>query len=228
MLIKEKTIVDEENNRYNVEICLGSDMKFIEILLGLGTAASKHACPWCHVAKSDISDISKPFELYQSSEMKRTAASLRENAKTKSLGSKHQPLLDIEPDDIIPDDLHLLLRICDKLLKNLIDDAKNVETMSDILGSKVKTVETLAEKIRDCGVNFHIWKSKSESLDIEWSSLNGDDYKKLLSNLPEKLCFLINHDTHDSVVDLWRSFGELYKYISYDATAATPAVQVFD
>ena len=120
----------DENKEYNVDICLGSDIKFIEILLGLGTAASKHVCPWCHVSKTDISDISKPFDYYQSSEMKRTAANLKANAKTETLGLKHHPLLDIEPENIIPDNLHLLLRISDKLLKNLIDDAKNVETRS--------------------------------------------------------------------------------------------------
>ena len=58
--------------------------------------------------------------------------------------------------------------------------------------------------------------------------MNGDDYKKLLSDLPNKLCFLVNNNTHDLAVDLWRSFGELYKYISQDAIAATPAVQVFE
>jgi hypothetical protein len=41
-------------------------------------------------------------------------------------GVRAQPLASIEPEHIIIDELHLLLRICDKLLRNLILDTKTL------------------------------------------------------------------------------------------------------
>ena len=43
--------------------------------------------------------------------------------KTKEFSCKQPPLLEIETDHIIPDELHLLLRITDVLTDNLITTA---------------------------------------------------------------------------------------------------------
>ena len=50
----------------------------------------------------------------------RTLQTLKEN---KSKDSLHKPMLDIELDYVIPDELHLLLRITDVLINNLITSA---------------------------------------------------------------------------------------------------------
>jgi hypothetical protein len=58
------------------------------------------------------------------------------------------------PDHVVPDELHLLLRICDKLLTNLIDDAKSVNDKNEVLGVKSNNLNELVETIRDCEVSF--------------------------------------------------------------------------
>ena len=50
-------------------------------------------------------------------EMKRTFSS-------SEPGYVRQKLINIDPDHIIPDELHLLLRITDRLIENLISGAK--------------------------------------------------------------------------------------------------------
>ena len=45
-------------------------------------------------------------------------------------------LTNCEPDHVVPDELHLLLRICYKLLTNLIDDAKSADDKNEVLGEK--------------------------------------------------------------------------------------------
>ena len=61
----------------------------------------------------------------------RTLASLQQNSQfstpKKHLGSKHTPILQMEPTDIIIDELHLLLRIGDVLLRNVILQADNLD-----------------------------------------------------------------------------------------------------
>ena len=56
---------------------------------------------------------------------RRTLDSFYDNYKNhQGKGCKHLPLLKIDLDNIIPDELHLLLRITDVLTENLISAAK--------------------------------------------------------------------------------------------------------
>jgi hypothetical protein len=57
------------------------------------------------------------------------------------------------PFSLIIDELHLLLRICDKLLKNLILDTKTLDDKTVVLGEKSDFLGQLTEKIRGCGVH---------------------------------------------------------------------------
>jgi hypothetical protein len=103
-----------------------------------------------------------------------------------------QPLVSIEPEHIIIDELHLLLWICDKLLRNIILDTKTLDDKNAVHGEKSDFLGQLTEKIRGCGVSFYIWTKKSTQGELDWSSLTGSDNEKLLENLPSKLCFLIH------------------------------------
>jgi hypothetical protein len=38
----------------------------------------------------------------------------------------------------------------------------------------------LTENIRGCGVSFYIWTKKGTQGELDWSSLTGSDYEKLL------------------------------------------------
>ena len=123
--------VDGKN--YPVKFLFGGDMKFIQIVLGLGSSLSTHACPWCRIHKSDRADMSKPFDFYHTGSMARTNKDITNDSTSYTFGVKNEPLVKIEPDHVVPDELHLLLRICDKLLTNLIDDAKSVDDKNEVL-----------------------------------------------------------------------------------------------
>ena len=56
-----------------------------------------------------------------------------------------------------------------------------------------------------------MWTDKSG--DSQTTSLTGGDYKKLAKCLPDKLLFIINNETHDKVVFLWRELSELQNFI---------------
>jgi hypothetical protein len=67
---------------------------------------------------------------------------------------------------IIIDELHLLLRICDKLLKNLILDTKTLDDKNAVHSEKSDFLGQLTEKIRGCGVSFYIWTKKGTQGEI--------------------------------------------------------------
>ena len=98
-------------------------------------------------------------------------------------GYIRQKLINIDLDHIIPDELHLLLRITDRLIKNLISGAITNDNVTNILEGTM--VKNLVQAIRSCGVTFNIFtKSRTNT---EFTSLTGSDRKKLLKFLPPKI-----------------------------------------
>lgn len=79
-------------------------------------------------------------------------------------------------------------------------------------------VQKLQQTIRSCGVSFEVWEKRSEdgkgSSNYDFTSLLGDDKKKLLVELPGKLHECIHPETCQRVVDLWVSFHKLYGIIT--------------
>lgn len=127
------------------------------------------------------------------------------------LGSQHPPLLAIDPDHIVLDELHLLLRILDVLIRNLIlemvclDIEKNQRA-----GGSGSHLERLVNTIRDCWISFSAWEKDADRKPTgvyNWTSLTGADKKKLLSTLPEKLSGILPSD----ILLLYR-YG---KYVTY-------------
>ena len=70
LIVEKGLFVDGKN--YPVEFLFGGDMKFLQVILGLGSSLSTHACPWCRIHKSDRADMSKPFDFYHTGSMART------------------------------------------------------------------------------------------------------------------------------------------------------------
>lgn len=117
---------------YSLDFFVGGDMKFLQILLGLGGSTGDYACPWCKVHKNDRHDLSKEWDFYHSSNLFRSIEeinSLAGQSKNK-YGVKHKPLLSVSVDHFMPDELHLMLRITDVLLRNVIDDCKDKEDLA--------------------------------------------------------------------------------------------------
>jgi hypothetical protein len=53
----------------------------------------------------------KPFDFYHTGSMARTNKNITNDSKSHAFDVKKEPLVKIEPDHVVPDELHLLLRI---------------------------------------------------------------------------------------------------------------------
>ena len=112
---------------------------------------------------------------------RRTLQSFYDNYNdNNNKGCKYLPLLNIDPDHIIPDELHLLLRTTDVLLSNLIsaaktDDKKHKRNCKLLEGPMINR---LINNIISSGVNFNIWEKDGGN--FEYTSLMGDDKKNYL------------------------------------------------
>ena len=217
---KKLTIDDRD---YNVELFLGGDYKFILILLGMKSATSSHSCVWCKVHSHGRYDMSFPLHHYNSDPHRRTLEEIIKLAglKKDNYCCVNDPLLSIDLDHIILDELHLLLRVTDVLINNLIDDFLEMDKKEDL--SKKKSdptrgahLQQFIKTVSSCGVSVNVWQQKNAdgkgSGTYEFTSLLGNDRKKLLEELPAKLTSEVIHaNTSKRVANLWKNFRELYR-----------------
>lgn len=102
--------------------------------------------------------MSKSEQHYESDPVRRTLQKIKEFA-SKSKGENnccvHDPLINIPLDHIILDELHLLLRISDILIDNIVQDAMQwYDKETWITGKKKVHLDRLIQAINSCGVSF--------------------------------------------------------------------------
>lgn len=220
----KKLTVDGKD--YNVELFLGGDYKFILIMLGLKSATSNHSCAWCTVHAHCRHDMNFTLEHYNSPPLKRTLDDMIKlvGKRKDNFCCANEPLLMIGLDHVILDELHLLLRITDVLINNLVEDVLEWDKTVDVNKKKSDAtrgahLQNLIQTVRSCGVSFNIWEKNNAdgkgSGSYEFTSLLGNDRKKLLKELPGKLTPEVIHaNTSERVANLWTNFRELYKTIT--------------
>lgn len=194
------------------------------MVMGLSGASSTYACLWCKIPKQERWDMSKPKDFYCSESMRRTLQEIKDMSKLNKNNSCciHEPILNIELDYVILDELHLLLRITDRLLDNMLTECEERETNENFTKSsrenKSNYTNDLVKIINQMGITFSVWNKKnadgSASNQKECTSLLGSQKKKLLKELPLHLPKLLYPETCSVVVNIWTKFAELYDVIS--------------
>jgi hypothetical protein len=214
------------NKKLRLEIFLGGDMKYLLTVIGMNVANTNFACLYCKIVKENRSDMYKYKNVYWSKEIARTNQEMKLFcSKSKSnFGCIHPPLLNIELSLVVIDQLHLLMRICDVLLRNVIKDSVNLDHKNSIW-KKTQTkhcVNELVTCIRNCGVSFSIWENKVKDgrgdclKNLEWTSFTGSDLKRLLHALPTHLQIVncIETVSKEKVIAVWKSFETIYSILN--------------
>ena len=201
-----------DDKKVNVECHLSGDYKFLLMVMGLNKASSNYACLWCNVHKDDRPNMSHPQEHYEEEPRKRNLEKMKECLKKKTTderqGCIQAPLINIELDKIVMDELHLILRVMDRLIKNIIHTAQTwdeKESRRTGIGRRVRAVE---QAIRECKVTFTIWQKKNDdgsfSKKLDWTSLMGREKKILLSALPPMFARILPQEQVDAVTKIWK------------------------
>lgn len=140
-------------------------MKFLLMIMGINSATADYACLWCKIHKDDRWDTSKPFSHYNEAPQWRNLEEIKKMCHSKdSFGCINEPLINIPLTNVIPDELHLLLRITDKLLQNVIDEVLERDAVEDFSKTKGQTkgihLSKLVKVINSLGISFSIWNKK--------------------------------------------------------------------
>ncbi len=208
-----------------VDLYLGADMKMVLALLGLNAANGTYSCPWCKIKSDDrYRDLEHIFSCHEQ-EMLRDINEMI-SAPDGFLGKKEQPLININVLKIIPDILHLLLRITDLLEGNLFDETVERDNTAKVRGQVGGFTDKLVALIQKIVPSFEMWDTKDgHGREYAWSSMNGNDKYKVLSELPSLLREqdILHSETEAMVLEVWEKFKDVYDEINGQSPSYTDA-----
>ncbi|PKK75694.1 hypothetical protein RhiirC2_773302, partial [Rhizophagus irregularis] len=179
-----------------------SDWKFMAIVLGFNAPNSKYFCPWCLCTKEDIGNRQKVCIIEKNMHQLKPAFFNNNSTVKPPPGHTKPPLLQIIPlDHYVPDELHIMLRIWDRLWDLAIQELKMKNQFNELTRTKI-----IAEMNR-IKISFGFWQEQGTQ-NWSYTSLMGGDKEIVLKNFNfgvvfnEERAFLINR--------LWRDFYQLY------------------
>ena len=225
-VIREGITIDGVN--YKPEIFLGGDLKFLQTLQGLNvnSANAYYSCPICKVHIDNRSDLTKEWDFYHSSDMRRDYTTYCECI----MGQKYQPLIQVDTDHIVPCLLHGLLRIHDVLNGNVILEMVQRDGRAKVDGQPQRFIRDFVELVRSCGVTYNVWEKTDSKKNIkhESTSLTGGAKLKVLELLPDKLrkSDLLYEESKEQICCLWEDFLSLFTKVAH--CSSEDAQEVFN
>lgn len=182
------------------EYFVTSDQKFLALILGLSGATTKFFCPWCECPKEFRGALKENFPLRSVEHLHKLASEIPD-AKSKAQkwrngegkGTVTAPAVDgIEFTHIVPDIMHIFIRITEKLLTCLYIYYQDDEILSN------RYLEELRALMKNNNFNF---KSKNNGI-INKPKLDGGSIKFIIANLGEKLIYRKPHEEVDYTNEL--------------------------
>ncbi|KAK7501635.1 hypothetical protein BaRGS_00007066 [Batillaria attramentaria] len=173
---------------------LSSDWKAMSLLKGINPANSRYFCLWCECSKAQIRDFSVPQWPVTRSKERQTAC-LQTTGVENRRGYQHEDLLPWIPyPDVVPDELHLRMRITGLLLNQVV--------RWSIRCSRTKE---LREQMRAVHVDFNFYEEVGDDNQgkvHKWTQPAGDALNIILKHLD--LVKILGHGVRikDQLTDL--------------------------
>lgn len=128
--------LEVDGEEISTEMFLGGDYKFLLMVMGLKGATSDYSCLWCKIHQLQRWDMSKEIDFYHTGEIKRTLKEITEFQGSTKFCCIHPPLFDIDLDHVVLDELHLMIRITNRLTDCIITEVIERDSKSDFLKKK--------------------------------------------------------------------------------------------
>lgn len=225
-----------DGKEVKLEFFLGGDYKFLLMIMGLNSATANHACLWCNVHKQNRWDTSKAFNFYNEEPQMRTLEAINKMRQlTINFGCINAPLIHLELDLVVPDELHLLLRITDRLLQNVIDEILERDAIEDFNKStqpKGVLLKQFVKGVNELGITFSVWYKKnadgSSSNVLDYTSLVGGQKKLMLNKVPSILHEYLYPGTSAIVCKIWENFKDYYDFIASTSLTSDSSTIIFE
>ena len=205
--------------KYDIELFLGGDWKFLAIVCGLDSATSQYSCIWCKCPKSERWDMSCEWSITDSKKGARTIEEIAQKSKLpksnkQKFNCSRTPVFPFIPlHRVVIDSLHLFLRIGDVLINLLIRDLRfldGVEKATSVItpdSTNLKSYEEFLNK--SCKIRFH-WFIDKDSKSLKWRDLTGPEKVRLFERIDIPTLF----PTHPQKYELKFLWSEFYNLIN--------------
>src|SRR6185437_14019632 len=192
--LQQSGFVDKNGINWSINLYFSSDWKFLALCLGINMANSINFCPWCQCKKTDLGNLKK-----QSWTIEKDMNIIASNYLAYP-GHIRAPLFPMIPlNHWVPDELHIMLRITDRLWSLIISELEqNGEYDNDMH-------ETICNEMKKCKVKFEFWKTTTK---WEYTSLLGPDKLIVLRNFD--LSAILPANRAKKIRLLWNKFDQLY------------------
>ena len=193
-ILKEKGFDQIGGNHWPVELFFSSDWKFLSICLGTKAANAQHFCPWCDCSKDEINTTTKTIN--------KSMDEIKVNYNQIN-GHIKEPLFYIIPlQNWVCDELHIFLRITDRLWELMLSDLHHENSNEEVWKEKI-----LLEMQR-LKITFQFWHEKNNN-NLSYTSLMGPDKLKILKEFNITAIFQ-STERAIQIQALWNQFNELY------------------
>lgn len=215
-----KTVVVDERT-YNIRYYLGGDLKFLNCVMGLKSNNSKHSCIYCLCPNDQRHDVSKTWNILRSIEQ------IKACALRKHYSCINEPLFDFIPlPNVVPDLLHLFLRITDRLFSKFIWSLRQADNITRTVSSIDPTLHTHISKfetaVKAFGVSFRIWIDAAGQLCS--TDLPVPQRLKVMRGI-HLADFLPQDPKIESIQKLWHDFLRIYDDLHTTSATDAPAIR---
>ncbi|GET00608.1 hypothetical protein GLOIN_2v1728867 [Rhizophagus clarus] len=136
-ILKERGFKQTDGSHWPVELYFSSDWKFLATCLGMKAANAVHFCLWCDCSKNDINTTSKTIN--------KSMDNIKANYNQIN-GHIKEPLFHmISLKNWVVDELHIFLRITDRLWELMISDLRR-ETTDEEFGLSAFSCSAVEKK----------------------------------------------------------------------------------
>ena len=201
---------------YTIHFFLGANMKFLAMAIGIQAANSTYPCIWCKCPSNARHDLTMNWSLTdivnggaRSIDEIQKCAKVKKYKKNEKYGCINQPLFPCIPiKRVVPDILHLFLRISDVLTNLLIVKLMRLDGLDKSKSNNDHLTRYENFLNEECKVSFHFYTDKS-SRNTKWRDLVGPEKIKLFKKIviPE---LFPDFPQGNKVQKIWKDFLAIY------------------
>ena len=171
-----------------LEYYLGGDLEFLNMVCGIDSCSSKFSCLWCKCPSEERYNTALAWSMVEEKHGARTNQEISSMAAIKSKSNKfncsNPPIFNFIPiARVVPDSLHLFLRISDQLIHQLIKDLKQLDTITNtsklekICGERICSFQSF---IKDPGLHDFKFYVDKDTKRLKYRDLNTESLSNFL------------------------------------------------
>ena len=204
---------------YRLQYFLGGDLKFLNVVTGIDSCCCKFSCPFCKCPKDKFHDITQSWSQFDESLGARTVDEIARLSKLKkdNFNCSHSPIFSSIPiRNVIPDTLHLFLRISDQLVGKLISELRERDNIARVPKTfskeKCTNVTKFEQFVKSLGISDFSFRIDRTTKQFTFRDFQGPEHLKILENIRIDE-FIPGHEKIVSVQYLWTEFLRLIKLL---------------